>query len=109
MDYFLLGNQIPENRQLGITDGNQILEKKPKNLFISDPPNPNEDSTTGSHLKFLLQLVSCPQPASVRRKAHMATYATHCRVSACVSQGWWASSVTAVPLDSGSPTAQVII
>ena len=37
----------------------------------------------------------------------MAVYATPCRVSVCVSQGWWASSVTAVPLDSGSPSAQV--
>lgn len=45
-------------------------------------------------------------PASVHRMAHMAAYATHFRVSACVSQGWWANSVTAVPLDSGSPSAQ---
>lgn len=52
-------------------------------------------------------LVSCPQPASVQRKARMVTYATHCRVNACVSQGWWANSVTTVPLDSGSPSAQV--
>lgn len=44
--------------------------------------------------------------ASVHRKAHMATYATHSRVSACVSQGWWASGVTVVLLDSGSPSAQ---
>ncbi|KAF3858226.1 hypothetical protein F7725_011427, partial [Dissostichus mawsoni] len=35
-----------------------------------------------------------------------AVYATPCRVSVCVSQGWWASSVTAVPQDSGSPSAQ---
>lgn len=44
--------------------------------------------------------------ASVHRKAHIATYATQCRVSAFVCPGWWASSVTAVPLDSGSPSAQ---
>lgn len=44
--------------------------------------------------------------ANVHMKAHMATYVTHCRVSACVSQGWWASSVTAVHQDSDSPTAQ---
>lgn len=49
----------------------------------------------------------CPQSANVHRKAHTAAYATHCRVSVCVSQGWWASSVIAVPLDSGSPSAQV--
>lgn len=46
-------------------------------------------------------------PANVRLKARMAIRATHCRVSACVCQGWWASSVTAVPLDSGSPSAQL--
>lgn len=45
-------------------------------------------------------------PASVHQKAHMAAYVTHCRVSACVSQVWWANSVTAVPLDSGSLSAQ---
>lgn len=45
-------------------------------------------------------------PASVHRKAHMATYATHCQVSACASLAWWVSSVTTVPLDSGSPIAQ---
>lgn len=37
----------------------------------------------------------------------MVAYATHCPVNAYVSQGWWASSVTAVPLDSGSPIVQV--
>lgn len=45
-------------------------------------------------------------PASVHRKAHIVTSVTHCRVSVCVSQGCWDSSVTAVPLDSDSPSAQ---
>lgn len=37
----------------------------------------------------------------------MVTSAIHCQVSVCVSQEWWASSVTNVPLDSDSPIAQV--
>lgn len=45
-------------------------------------------------------------PASAHGKAHMATHVTHCRVSACVSLGWWASSVTAVTLGFRSPSAQ---
>lgn len=49
------------------------------------------------------------QSANVQGKAHMATSVTNCRVSACVSQGWWASNVTAVPLDSGSPSAQPLL
>lgn len=44
--------------------------------------------------------------ANVHKKALMAMCATSCLVSACVSQVWWVSSVTAVPLDSGSPNAQ---
>lgn len=51
--------------------------------------------------------VSHPQPASAPQKARMVTSATQCRVSACVSQGWWASSVTSAPLDSDSPSVQV--
>lgn len=45
--------------------------------------------------------------ASVHRKAHMAQYATQYLVSACVCQVWWASSVTVVHLDSGSPSVQL--
>lgn len=37
----------------------------------------------------------------------MAASVTQCRVSVCVSQGWWASSVTSAPLDSASPSVQV--
>lgn len=37
----------------------------------------------------------------------METYATHCPVNACVSQGWWVSSVTTAPLDAHFPSAQV--
>lgn len=38
----------------------------------------------------------------------MATRVTLCLVSVCACPGWWGSSVTAVRLDSGSPTAQVL-
>lgn len=51
--------------------------------------------------------VSHPQPAGVPQKALTVTSATQCQVSACVSQGWWASSVTSAPLDSDSPSVQV--
>lgn len=37
----------------------------------------------------------------------MAASVTQCRASVCVSQGWWASSVTSAPLDSASPSVQV--
>ena len=55
MDLFLLWNHIPENRQLGITEGNSDSGNKTeavKAVFMLDSCNPNDDDTTGSH--FLL-------------------------------------------------------
>ncbi|KAF0046927.1 hypothetical protein F2P81_000560 [Scophthalmus maximus] len=57
-------------------------------------------------VKVLYQLVSCHQPADVHLRARMVTYATHCRVSVFACRVWWASSVTTVPLDSGSLSVQ---
>lgn len=71
---------------------------------MSYSPYPDDNTIA---LKVLIQLVSCHQFADVHLKVRMAMYATLCLVSACACRGWWASSVTAVPLDSGSPSAQV--
>lgn len=48
-----------------------------------------------------------PQPVSVHVKVHMEQHVIHYRVSVCVYRVWWASSVIAVLLDSGSPSVQV--
>lgn len=73
---------------------------------MPDSPHPN-DNTECFAVKVLYQLVSCHQPADVHLRARMVTYATHCRVSVFACRVWWASSVTTVPLDSGSLSVQV--
>lgn len=99
---FYLGSHLPINRRSGIGFW------KPTGRHLNHLHL--VDSLAQWHrcrLVFKGFLVSCPQPASAQGKARMETCATRCRVSACVSQGWWANSVTTVPLDSGSPSAQV--
>lgn len=103
--FSLLRTHITKNRQLGIIEGNLILETKYKSFKLFSY---EIHLTLMWHYRLAFKvLVSCPQPASVQGKARMVTCAAHCRVSACVSQGWWASVVTTVPLDSGSLSAQV--
>lgn len=96
LDVVLLGNHNPNYRQQGILDG--YLDK---NLFHMRLTEPLLMTT------HRIELVACPQPADVHLKAHMETRATQYQVNVCVCPEWWASSVTAVLLDSVSPTAQV--
>lgn len=102
VDSFLLGSRRPQNRRLGIRFWKPLGAIHCVLAWYSLYPS-------GTAMELLFTVVSCQQPATAHSKARMETRATRCRASACVSQGWWANSVTTAPLDSGSPTAQVSI